>query len=119
MQICLYLDEDAMAHSLVREFRARGIDVVTAGSEGKLGETDEIQLEFATTQNRVIYTYNIADYARLHAEYLLAGRNHTGIILVHQSRLTLGEQIRRTLKLIAALSTEDMQNRSEYLSSWS
>lgn len=40
------------------------------------------------------------------------------MILVHQSRFTVGEQIKRTLKLITTLSTEEMQNRAEYLSSW-
>lgn len=70
MQIRLYLDEDAMARSLVREFRARGIDITTALREQTLGNDDFKQLEFAKSENRVIYTYNIADYARLHVQYI-------------------------------------------------
>jgi uncharacterized protein with PIN domain len=118
MQIRLYLDEDAMARSLTRELRARGVDVATAISERLLGDADSVQLEFATAQGRVIYTYNVSDYARLHADYLVEGKRHAGIILVHQSRFTLGEQIRRTLRLVATLSAEEMHDRVEYLSSW-
>ena len=118
MQIRLYLDEDAMARSLIRQFRARGIDTTTAIAEGKLGYDDALQLEFASSQQRTIYTYNISDYARLHTEFLRAKRTHSGIILVHQSRFSLGEQIQRTLKLIATLSAEDIINRAEYLSLW-
>lgn len=118
MQIRLYLDEDAMARSLIREFRARGMDVATALGEQTLGMDDFQQLEFAQTENRVIYTYNISDYARLHTQYIAESKNHAGMILVHQNRFTIGEQIRRTLKLITTLTAEDMQNRAEYLSSW-
>jgi predicted nuclease of predicted toxin-antitoxin system len=119
MQIRLYLDEDAMSRSLARELRARGIEVTTTISEGMLGRDDAAQLEFAKTQGRVIYTYNVADYYRLHTEYIMQGKTHAGIILGNQRRYTIGEQIRRVLKLMAALSAEDMQNRAEYLSAWS
>lgn len=118
MQIRLYLDEDAMSRSLSREFRARGINVSTAGDEAMLGQTDEAQLEFAREQRRVIYTYNVGDFYRLHTEYVMQGKTHAGMLLAHQRRFDLGEQIKRTLKLIATLALEDMQNRAEYLSMW-
>ncbi len=118
MQIPLYMDEDAMSHSLTRELRARGVEVTTAMSEGTLGYDDPAQLEFAKSQGRVIYTYNIADYYALHIQYLTDGKTHAGMILAHQGRFTLGEQIRRTLRIIAALSAEEMRDRAEFLSAW-
>jgi uncharacterized protein with PIN domain len=118
-QIRLYLDEDAGSRSLAREFRARGIDVTTAASEGRLGQSDESQIEIAKAQGRVIYTFNVGDYYKIHAEYIEQGKTHAGMILVHQKRYSLGEQLRRTLILIAKLSAEDMQNRAEFLSAWS
>jgi uncharacterized protein with PIN domain len=118
-QIRLYLDEDAGSRSLAREFRARGIDVTTPASEGMLGESDESQVEFATQQGRVIYTFNVGDYYKIHADYIEQGKTHAGMILVHQKRYSLGEQIRRTLTLIAKLTAEDMKNRVEFLSAWS
>ena len=118
MRIRLYLDEDAMSRSLARELRARGIDVTTTISARMLGQDDAVQLEFARREGRVIYTYNVADYDHLHTEYLRQGHTHAGMVLAHQKRFTIGEQIRRLLKLIAALSAEEMQNRAEYLSAW-
>ncbi|HEX2472717.1 MAG TPA: DUF5615 family PIN-like protein [Nitrososphaera sp.] len=118
MRIRLYLDEDAMSRSLARELRARGVDVTTTISEGMLGRDDIDQLEFAKQEGRVIYTYNVSDYYQLHTEYLIEGKSHAGMILAHQRKFTIGEQIRRILKLIATLSAEDMQDRAEYLSRW-
>lgn len=118
MQIRVYLDEDAMSRSLVRELQARGVDVITASSAGMLGQDDAKQLEFAAAQGRVVYTYNIRDYYQLHTQYIAQGKTHAGMILATQSRYTVGEQIRRSLKLIAALSAEDMNNRAEFLSAW-
>ncbi|MEW6128045.1 MAG: DUF5615 family PIN-like protein [Acidobacteriota bacterium] len=117
-QIRLYLDEDAGSRSLAREFRARGIDVTTAASEGMLGKSDEEQVEFAKAQGRVIYTFNVSDFYKIHADCIQQGKTHAGMILVHQKRFSLGEQLRRTLKLIAKLSAEDMQTRAEFLSAW-
>ncbi|MBI3652191.1 MAG: DUF5615 family PIN-like protein [Acidobacteria bacterium] len=117
-QIRLYLDEDAGSRSLAREFRARGVDVTTAATEGMLGESDETQTEFAKSHGRVIYTFNISDFYKIHADYIQQGKSHAGMILVHQKRYSLGEQIRRTLTLIAKLSAEDMPNRAEFLSTW-
>jgi Tfp pilus assembly protein PilZ len=55
---------------------------------------------------------------RLHAAYLAEGKNHAGIILANQQRYSLGEQMRRLLKIIAAKSAEEMQNNVEFISYW-
>jgi hypothetical protein len=49
---------------------------------------------------------------------LTLGEAHGGIILAPQQRYPIGEQLRRLLKLIAAKSSEDMQNQVEFLSKW-
>jgi hypothetical protein len=41
MQICLYLDEDAMDSDLVRALRLCGLDVMTALNVGLISSTDE------------------------------------------------------------------------------
>lgn len=43
----LYVDEDASESAVVTGLRARGIDLVTTVEAGRLGTTDEQQLEFA------------------------------------------------------------------------
>ena len=114
----LYLDEDVMSHPLVNGLRARGIDVTSVVAEGRTGLADESQLEFAAMQGRVLCTSNIGDFYQLHTEYVRQGKNHAGIIFIPQHRYSVGEQIRRLLKLIATKSAETMQTQVEFLSAW-
>ena len=114
----LYMDEDSMDRDLVVALRARGVDVVTALEAGMLERTDAEQLEYARAQGRVLYSFNVGDFYRLHAAYSREGKSHAGIILAQQRSYTAGEQKRRLLRLIASLSAEDLQNRVEFLSAW-
>jgi predicted nuclease of predicted toxin-antitoxin system len=118
MTIHLYLDEDAMRHSLVRALRARGVDVMTALDAGMIEREDREHLDYATQQGRVICTFNVGDFYRLHSEYAAQGKRHAGIILMQQQSLSVGEQMRRMLKLIANKSAEEMENWVEFLSAW-
>jgi hypothetical protein len=45
-------------------------------------------------------------------------RSHAGIVLGRQKQYSIGEQMRRLLKLVAARSSEQMGNRLEFLSAW-
>lgn len=93
MQIRLYVDEDAMARALVQGLRARGIDVLTVVEAGMSEQNDRAQLEYATAQGRVLYSFNVGHFWRLHSEYLMQGKNHAGMILVYRQRYSIGEQI--------------------------
>ncbi len=55
-----------MDRDLVRALRARGVDVLTALEAGKIERADSEHLEHATVQNRVLYSFNIGDFYRLH-----------------------------------------------------
>jgi hypothetical protein len=55
---------------------------------------------------------------RLYSNLMRAGQSHAGIILAAQQRYSVGEQMRRLLRLISALTTEEMRNRIEFLSAW-
>jgi len=118
VKIRLYLDEDSMRHALVGSLRAHGVDVLTAFEAGMIEKPDEDHLAYATAQGRVLCTFNIRDFFRLHAEYLQEERHHTGIILVAQQRYPLGEQVRRILRLIAIKTAESMHGQAEFLSAW-
>jgi predicted nuclease of predicted toxin-antitoxin system len=112
----LYLDEDAMRRSLVRALRARGVDVITALDAGMIERRDREHLDYATEQGRVLCTFNVGDFYRLHSEYLNQGKPHAGIILMRQQHYSVGEQLRRLLRLIASRSAEEMENWVEFLS---
>jgi hypothetical protein len=113
-RIRLYVDEDAAQHAVVEGLRSHGIDVLTVLEAGSSGESDEEQLTFAAAQGRVIYTLNVADFCRLHTDFLAAGRHHSGIIVIPRQRYSVGEKIRRLLQLIDSLTAEEMSGRLEY-----
>ncbi|MCZ7569437.1 MAG: DUF5615 family PIN-like protein [Ardenticatenaceae bacterium] len=115
MQIRLYVDEDAMARAVVRGLQARGIDVITVLEAGMSEQDDRAQLAYAAAQGRVLYTFNVGHFYQLHSEYLAQGKSHAGIILVYRQRYSIGEQIRRLLKVIARKSAEEMKNQIHFL----
>ena len=114
----LYLDEDAMQQGLVIALRARRIDIVTAAEAGMLNKSDEDHLEWASAAQRVLYSFNIADYYSLHFSWLTLGRTHAGIVLAPQQRYPVGEQLRRLLAILNKRSAAEMRSRIEYLSAW-
>jgi hypothetical protein len=115
----LYVDEDAMDAALVQALCARGVDVLTAFEAEMIERSDEDHLDYATSQGRVLYTFNVADFCRIHAAYQSSSRPHTGIVVSRQKQYSVGEQMRRLLKLIAVRSAEQMGNHLEFLSAWS
>ncbi len=112
------MDEDSMDRVLVRALQARGVDVTTALDEGMIERSDAEHLDYATAQGRVLYTFNVADFYRLHMSYPAQGKSHAGIILARQQRYSVGEQMRRLLKLVATKSAEEMRNGVEFLYAW-
>jgi hypothetical protein len=118
MTIRLYFDEDSMRHALIHALRARGIDVQTALDAAMIERTDEAHLEFATAQGRVLCSFNVGDFYKLHTGYLAQHKLHTGIVLARQQQYSVGEYMRRLLNLMVHLTAEEMQNRVEFLSAW-
>jgi hypothetical protein len=117
-QIQIYIDEDAMDSDLVAALRARGVAVVTVLDAGLIEKPDEEQLAFATERGCVLYTFNVSDFYRLHTQWVSVGREHAGIILAPQQRFSVGEQLRRILRLRATASIEGMRNQVEFLANW-
>lgn len=113
--IALYLDEDVHP-KLALILRERGFDALTTAEAGMLSQKDPEQLKFAANQSRAILTYNVRDYIQLAQQHTEQHRTHAGIIVSNQ--LPLRELLRRTLKLMATLSAEEMVNRFEWLSSY-
>ncbi len=117
-QIKLYVDEDATQIRLVAALRSRAVVVVTVLDVERFGKSDEEQLAFATEQGCVLYTFNVGDFHRIHMQWRSTGREHAGIILAMQQRFPIGEQLRRILRLRAAITSADMRNQAEFLSNW-
>lgn len=95
-----------MTRSLVRGLEARGIDVLTTFDAGMVGSDDAAQLDFANEQGRVIFTFNVADFCRLDAEYQSSGSQHAGIVVAHRRKLSLGEQVHGLARLTSTVPAE-------------
>ncbi len=111
----LYLDEHIQA-ALAQGLRARGVDVLTTQEAGNRLLNDQGQLMFAVAQGRALLSYNKRHFAKLHYDWMNAGRDHAGIILSDQ--LPVGIVLRRLMKLYFSLTREDLKNCLEYLSGW-
>lgn len=114
-QICFYLDEDAGKKSLVNALRNAGVDVITTAEIDRLGSSDENQLIWAMEQNRVIYSFNVGDFYRLHNAYLEQQKKHSGIVVAAKQSYSIGEQLRGLLKLVESMEAEDMENQLVFL----
>ena len=114
----LFLDEDSMSQALTATLRNLGVDVLTALEAGTIKAPDSVQLEFATSKQRVLYSYNVSDYYRLHSEFLGQGKSHAGIVLCQQTQFSIGEQARRIVEIATAISPDDMCDRVEFLGAW-
>ena len=118
MQIRLNLDEDAMDNDLVHALRLRGVDVTTALDAGLTSSADEEHLKYAIGSERTLYSFNVRDFMALHTSYLAVGKPHKGIILGQQQRYSVGEQMRRLVRLIQMRSAESLRNTVEFISAW-
>ena len=98
-----------MDTELVAALRSRGITALTVLDAGLTAKPDEEQLEFATGQGCVLYTFNVSDFYRLPTGWLNQGREHAGIILAQQQRFSVGEQLRRILLLRTTSTVESYE----------
>lgn len=111
--IRLYLDEDVRP-MLARALRERGFDVITTAEAGMIGKSDREQLEFASSQGRVLLTHNIRDFIQLAKGFAEEGRNHGGIVLAQQ--MPLKDLLRLTLRWLSQVSAASFSNSVYWLS---
>jgi predicted nuclease of predicted toxin-antitoxin system len=95
----------AVAEGLKR----RGIAAFSAKELGKLGMTDEEQLEIAIRKRAVIFTHD-TDFIKI-----AMNRNHCGIVYVHQQKMSTGDCIRKLKVLAETTSPKEMHNKLVFL----
>jgi uncharacterized protein with PIN domain len=98
-----------VAQAVVRGLRQRGVDVLTTAEAELLGASDEQQMDFARTHNRVLFTRD-RHFLRLHA----AGAAHAGIIYAAQGT-RIGEIIRGLMLIHDILDAEEMAGHIEFI----
>lgn len=110
--IKLYLDEHIWS-GLAIELRQRGYDAITVYEAGKVEASDEEQLTYASANGRAILTFNKQDFIPLAAKWFHEGKSHAGIVVSQQ--IGQGELLRRTEKLLASLTAEEIKNTVRFL----
>jgi len=113
--IKLYLDEN-VHEAIASSLKLRGYDVITVKESGKKGKSDIEQLKYAASQNRVIFTFDIADFYKIHSELILTGFKHDGIILSKQ--LPVGTIVKALSKLLSSVREDSIKNNIAWLSDW-
>ena len=113
--IRFFTDEDVYG-SVAAKLREKGFDAVSTPEVDRLGENDEPQLAWAAQEGRVLLTFNVADFARLHDDWLNHSRHHAGIVV--SSQRPIGDLLRRVVALASVLGAEEMRDRLEYVSKW-
>ncbi len=93
--------------------RKRGFDVEHAQELSRKGKSDAEQLMYAAKEKRCLITFNVKHFVLLHNDYVNTGREHWGIIVSKQ--LTIGETIRRALRVLQSNSQDSMKNRLLFL----
>ena len=98
---------------IVDGLRRHGVDVVTAQERGQRNTDDTVLLQTATNEHRLMLS-NDTDFLRIHHEWMVAGRNHGGILFWPQTR-PIGQAIRRILDYSSHRSPADAVNDLQYL----
>ena len=93
--IRFFTDEDVYG-AIAVALRRTKIDVSSTPEVGRRGQSDESQLEWASAEGRVFFTFNVAHFAQLHATWLRQGRHHAGIVVSSQRPISRrGSALRR------------------------
>lgn len=73
---------------LAEAFRAVDVDVCTVVELGLAGSSDPEVFAAAIADGRALLTENVADFARISAEHVIAGQHHPGVLIALSSRFS-------------------------------
>ena len=83
----LLLDE-MYSPGLAEALRTAGLDARTVGELRLAGASDPEVFAAALAEGRALLTENVADFARIAAEHVSAGRHHPGVLIALSSRFS-------------------------------
>ena len=108
-KIRFHLDEN-VSNAVGEGLRRRGIDVTTTPEESLISVSDLVQLEFALSQKRIIFTQD-TDFLRMHQAVI----SHCGIVYCSQGAKSIGEVIKGLILIWELLEPDDMFGKVEFL----
>ncbi|MEZ2228295.1 MAG: DUF5615 family PIN-like protein [Microcoleus sp.] len=107
--IKFHLDEN-VSNAIAIGLRRYEINVTTTTEAGLLGKPDELNVEFAMVEGRVIFTQD-ADFLRINQ----AGLPHNGIIYCQKNSRSIGEILRSLVLIWEYLELDDLIGRVEFI----
>jgi predicted nuclease of predicted toxin-antitoxin system len=111
----LLLDEMYSA-SHAEALHAAGIDAHTVGELGLAGRSDPDVFAAAAAGGLVLLTENVADFARIAADHLGAGRHHPGVLIALSSRFSRRPTGRGALAAaVLAIADQSLEDRVVFL----
>lgn len=112
MKYRILLDED-IHKKAAEQLRLRGYDTIHVLESHRGGLPDEDQLVFAHSVNRILVSFNMRDYVKLHESFEHAQKEHSGSILSKQ--IPIGELIKKLAAELHERDHEDFRNSIYFL----
>ena len=103
----LLLDE-MIGPSVARALREHGLDVIAVAESPELRSLpDEVLLEHAHSEERVLVTRDVVDFSRLRQQWSAGGRQHPGLIMVPEQTFPQNRNLVGSLVAALAAAAED------------
>ena len=111
----LLLDE-MYGRSHADALRRAGIEARTVAELGLAGRSDTDLLEVAVADGFTLVTENVADFARIAAEHVMAGRHHPGVLIALSSRFSRRpDGVSALVAAIRYAADDQLDDRAVYL----
>ncbi len=111
----LHLDMDASRRDLFKALIDKGYDVTrTPNDDVREDASDEYQLLWATSHQRIVFTHNIKDFMNLARKH----PNHNGIILAKQNSLLVSQMIFALSRVLEETNAEDWVGQVRWIKDW-
>lgn len=111
----LHLDMDTSRKDLYKALLDKGYDVTrTPNTEITEDASDEIQLLWAISHQRIIFTFNIKDYINLSTKHPF----HAGILLANQTTTNVNQLIQVISKILSDSTNETWTGQIRWIQDW-
>jgi hypothetical protein len=106
---------DASRRDLYRSLVEKGYDVTRTPNKELLEDaSDEYQLLWATSHQRILFTHNIKDFINLAREHPF----HHGIILANQNSVNIGQLILALSRILSETTAESWVGQVRWINDW-
>jgi predicted nuclease of predicted toxin-antitoxin system len=111
----LLLDE-MYSPGLAKALRAADVDVCTVVELGLAGSSDPEVFAAAIAEDRALLTENVADFARISSEHVVAGQHHPGVLIALSSRFSRrAARIGALVTAVGDITDQQLADRLIYL----